>query len=64
MGAVPQFGFMGIGGHWCPPNNSRMFFETIIKCSYKENGLTGDFGEVFIIFGQYFSNGIKSNKLF
>ena len=55
---------MGIGGYWCPPNNSRMFFETIIKCSYKENGLTGDFGEVFIIFGQYFSNGIKSNKLF
>ena len=31
---------MGSGGHWYPPNNSCMFFYTIIKWSYKKNGLT------------------------
>ena len=39
MGAVPQFGFMGNGGYWYPPN-SLMFFYTITKWSYKKNGLT------------------------
>ena len=37
LGAVPQFGFIGI--HWYPPNNSRSFFYTITK-SYKKNRLT------------------------
>ena len=40
LGALPQFGFMGSGGYWYPPNNSRMFFYTITKWSYKKNGLT------------------------
>ena len=40
MGAVPQFGFMGRGGHWYPPDNSLMFFCKITKCSCKKNGLT------------------------
>jgi hypothetical protein len=31
---------MGSGGYWYPPNNSRMFFYTITKWSYKKNGLT------------------------
>ena len=40
LGAVPQFGFISSGGDWYPPNNSRMFFYTITKWSYKKNGLT------------------------
>ena len=39
MGAVPQFGLMGNGGYWYPPN-SLMFFYTITKWSHKKNGLT------------------------
>ena len=42
MGAVPQFGFMGSGGYWYPPNNSCMFFYTITKWSHKKNGLTAE----------------------
>jgi hypothetical protein len=40
LGAVPQFGFMGSGGYWYPPNDSLMFFYTITKWSYNKNGVT------------------------
>ena len=39
MGAVPEFGFMGSGGYWYPPDNSHILFYKITKLSFKKDGL-------------------------